>query len=167
VASDRRGSDVGGRAHLAASISSAVFAIAAVAVGSANVLVPFDRGWWLTAYLFLVGGVSQLLLSRGQDALTTRRGEPPPALLWTQWALWNAGTAIVAMADMAQAMAGVDVGSIALLVALLLFLICARRDRREPHRHAAALEHAYATLLVVLGSSVVLGTYLARALPGQ
>ena len=30
-----------------------------------------------------------------------------------------------------------------------------------------ALEFAYVTLLVVLGSSVLLGTFLAGALPGQ
>ena len=43
------------RARLAASASSAVFVIAAAAVGTANLAAPFERGWWLTAYLFLVG----------------------------------------------------------------------------------------------------------------
>ena len=44
---------------------------------------PFERGSWLTAYLFLVGGLSQALLSRAHAALTTRR-EVPVALLWAQ-----------------------------------------------------------------------------------
>ena len=90
------------RAQLAASASSAGFVIAAAVVGTANVLAPFERGWWLTAYLFLVGGLAQLLLIRGQDALTAGRREPPASLVWMQWGLWNAGTAIVAVADMAH-----------------------------------------------------------------
>jgi hypothetical protein len=155
------------RAQLAVTVSSAAFAIAAMVAGAANVLAPFERGWWLTAYLLLVGGLSPMLLSRGQNALATRRGEPPAALLWMQWALWNAGTGTVALADMAQTMAGVDAGGVALLVALLLFLTGVRRAGKRPRRQAAALERAYVTLLVVLGSSVVLGTFLAGALPGQ
>ena len=97
----------------------------------ANAVAPFERGWWLTAYLFLVGGLAQLLLIRGQDALTAGPREPPASLVWAQWGLWNAGTAIVAVADMAQVMAGVDAGSVALLLALVLYQVGARRARAE------------------------------------
>jgi hypothetical protein len=152
------------RAQLVVTVSSAAFAIGAVVAGAANVLAPYERGWWLSAYLLLVGGLSQLLLSRGQNALANRRGEPPAVLLWTQWALWNAGTATVALSDMTQTVVGVEVGGVALLVALLLFLTGVRRAGIGPHRQAATLEHAYVTLLVVLGSSVVVGTFLAGAL---
>jgi|SRR5829696_2017350 len=154
-------------AQRAASASSAGFVIAAAVVGTANVLAPFERGWWLTAYLFLVGGLAQLLLIRGQDALTTGPREPAASHVWAQWALWNVGTAIVAVADMAQSMPGVDVGSIALLIALMLYLAGAQRAVRGSGRQAAALDYGYVTLVVVLGSSVLLGTLLAGTLPGQ
>ena len=155
------------RARLAGSASSAAFVIAAAVVGMGNAVAPFERGWWLTAYLFLVGGLAQLLLIRGQDVLTAGPREPPASLIWAQWGLWNAGTAIVAVADMAQIMAGVDAGSVALLLALVLYQVGARRGRAKPDRQASALGYGYAALGVVLGGSVLFGTFLAGALPGQ
>jgi hypothetical protein len=150
-----------------ASATSAAFVIAAVVVGAANVVSPFERGWWLTAYLFLVGGLAQLLLVRGQEALTTGPHHPSAFLVWVQWGLWNLGTAVVAVADMAQVMAAVDVGSVVLLVALVLFHLGARRPGATAGRHASALGCGYTALLVVLGSCVLLGTFFAGALPGQ
>ena len=155
------------RAQGAASASSAAFVIGAAVFGAANVVAPFERGWWLTAYLFLVGGLAQLLLVRGQEALTTGPHHPSAFLVWAQWGLWNLGTAIVAVADMAQVMAAVDAGSVVLLVALVLYHLGARRPGATPGRHASALGCGYTALLVVLGSCVLLGTFLAGALPGQ
>jgi hypothetical protein len=155
------------RAQLAASGSSTAFVIAAAAVGTANVVAPFDRGWWLTAYLFLVGGLAQFLLIRGHDALTTGPRQPPAWLVWAQWSLWNAGTAIVAVADMAQVMAGVDVGSVALVIALVLYQLGVQRAGVASDRRPSGLEYAYVTLVLALASSVLLGTFLAGALPGQ
>ena len=67
---------------------------------------------------------------------------------------------------MAQVMAAVDVGSVVLLVALVLYhLGLGAPGRRRPH--ASALGCGYTALLVVLGSCVLLGTFLAGALPGQ
>jgi hypothetical protein len=154
------------RAQGAASASSAAFVIAATVVGAANVVAPFERGWWLTAYLFLVGGLAQLLLVRGQESLTGPH-RPSAFLAWAQWGLWNLGTAIVAVADMAQVMAAVDAGSVALLIALVLYHLGARRPGATPGRHASALGCGYTALLVALGSCVLLGTFLASALPGQ
>jgi hypothetical protein len=71
------------------------------------------------------------------------------------------------VADMAHVMAGVDAGSVALLLALVLYRIGSRRPERTSSRHASALQRGYAALLVVLGGSVLLGTFLAGALPGQ
>jgi hypothetical protein len=139
------------RARLAASASSAGFVIAAATVGMANVVAPFERGWWLTAYLFLVGGLAQLLLIRGQEALTASPPEPPT----------------VAVADIAQVMEGVDAGSVALLLALALYQVGARRGRPRSHRRASPLRYGYAALVVGLGGSVLLGTFLAGAVPGQ
>jgi hypothetical protein len=155
------------RARVAASASSAAFVIAAAAVGTANLVAPFERGWWLAAYLFLVGGLAQLLLIRGQETLTASPPGPPAPLVWTQWALWNVGTATVAVAHIAQVMEGVDAGSVALLLALVLYQVGARRGRPKLDRRASPLRYGYAALVVGLGGSVLLGTFLAGALPGQ
>jgi hypothetical protein len=155
------------RARLAASASSAAFVIAAAIVGTANLVAPFERGWWLTAYLFLVGGLAQLLLIRGQEALTASPPEPPAPLVWMQWALWNVGTATVAVADIAQVMEGVDAGSVALLLALVLYQVGTRRGRPKSDRRASPLRYGYAALVVALGGSVLVGTFLAGALSGQ
>ena len=153
-------------AQVAVSAGSAVFVAAAAVVGTANLLVPFERGWWLTAYLFLVGGLAQLLLARGQDALTAAPHVPSGAHVWAQWALWNTGTAVVAVADMARVMPAVDVGSAALLIALLLYLLGVRRGEPKSDRPASALAYGYGALVIVLGGSVLVGTFLAGALPG-
>ena len=154
-------------AQVAASAGSAVFVIAAAVVGTANLVLPFERGWWLTAYLFLVGGLAQLLLARGQDALTASPHAPSGVHVWAQWALWNVGAAVVAAGDMAQVMPAVDVGSAALLIALLLYQVGARRGEPKSGRPACALAYGYGALVIVLGGSVLVGTFLAGALPGQ
>ncbi|MGI8749042.1 MAG: hypothetical protein ACR2J6_00550 [Thermoleophilaceae bacterium] len=150
-------------------IAGAGFLAAAVAVAALNALTPFERGWWLTAYLFLVGSASQLLLGSGQFLLAARRhtAEPPPKLLWTQLALWNIGAATVAVADMTRVLPAVDAGSLILIAALALFLAGVRHIGRAAHLRAAVLQRAYAALLIVLAGFVVLGTFLAGALPGQ
>ena len=68
---------------------------------------------------------------------------------------------------MAQVMAGVDIGSAALILALRLFLCGARGARAGAHRQGAALARAYITLLALLSRSVVLATFLAGAIHGE
>ena len=68
---------------------------------------------------------------------------------------------------MAQVMPAVDVGSAALLIALLLYLLGVRRGEPKSDRPASALAYGYAALVIVLGGSVLVGTFLAGALPGQ
>jgi Ca2+/Na+ antiporter len=102
-------------------------------------------------------------------AVASRRqaAAPSRALSWTQLALWNSGTAAVAGADIARILPGVVVGSAILLIALVLFLAALRQTRRTARRRSVALEHRYLALLVVLAGCVVLGTFLAGAVPGQ
>jgi hypothetical protein len=159
----------GGRVLRAYSVASAGFVAAAVVVGGLNAASPFERGWWLASYLFLVGGVSQLLLGGGQYMVAAARHAAAPArrVSWTQLALWNIGTAAVAVADMARVMAGVAAGSAILIIALVLFLAGLRRIRRTARRGTGALEGGYLTLVVVLAGCVVLGTFLAGAAPTQ
>jgi hypothetical protein len=68
---------------------------------------------------------------------------------------------------MAQVMAGVDIGSVALLIALVLYQLGARRAVVGSDRRPVGLEYAYLALVLGLASSVFLGTFLAGALPGQ
>ena len=84
-----------------------------------------------------------------------------------QLVLWNVGTLIVAVADLATAPSGILFGSLLLLVALGSFALSLRTA------HATALQPvprwitAYALLLLFLGGSVFVGTALGGALPGQ
>jgi hypothetical protein len=146
--------------------ASTTFVVAAVVIGASNIVSPFERGWWLATYLFLVGGASQLLLVGGQLVVIGRRGtsRPPRALAWTQLALWNIGTAAVAVTDMVRALVGVAIGSGILVTALVLFLAGLRRV--EPPR-TATLERSYLMLLIFLAGCVVVGTFLAAAAPRQ
>jgi hypothetical protein len=159
----------GDRIVRACCAASAAFVAAALVVGALNALSPFERGWWLASYLLLVGGASQLLLGGGQFVVAAgRRADPPARLLsWSQLALWNVGTAAVAVADMARMLPGVAAGGAILIVALALFLTGLWRIGRTARRRAAALERGYMALLAVLAGCVLLGTFLAGAAPGQ
>jgi FtsH-binding integral membrane protein len=154
------------RAYWAA---GAGFLAAAVVVAGVSAASPFERGWWLASYLLLVGGVSQVPLGGGQYMVAACRHAAPPAhgLSWAQFALWNIGTAAVAVADVARVMPGVAAGSAILIVALVLFCAGLRRAGWTARRRTPALEGAYLMMLVVLAGCVVLGTFLAGAAPGQ
>lgn len=104
-------------------ISGRIFAVCAVLflamaaiIAIINARAPFAHGWWLVAYLGLVGGVAQLLLGPGLIALASRGGANAPALQYNtgEIVLWNAGTVIAAVADLAAAPSGVLAGSVLL-----------------------------------------------------
>jgi len=148
---------------------SAAFVVAAAVLVVANAVAPFARGWWLVAYLLLVGGVSPVLLGVGQFRLAERAHVRlgSSALLWAQVALWNGGALTVAAADMAVAPAGVTAGSVLLMAALCLFLTGSQRSRGRSHGPVGWRDASYVALLVFLAASVVVGTFLADAVPGQ
>lgn len=81
--------------------------------------VEFDKGIWLVAYLLLVGFVAQILFATGQAAL--RPDGIPPRVVAAEAVLWNAGSVLVPVATLAGGKAGVVVGSLALIAAVLLF----------------------------------------------
>lgn len=151
------------------SACAASFASAALVIAAVQVAAPITRGWWLVAYLFLVGGVSQLLLGPGLGAIARTAGArtTSPRAALGQLVLWNLGTAIVAVADLATAPAGVVFGSVLLLVALGSFGRSLRDVHATATRPARQWVLVYALLLVFLAGSVLVGTGLARAFPGQ
>lgn len=151
---------------LAAPISAFVAAIAAAV---ARIQQPFEHGWWLVAYLALVGAVSQFALVSGQLAFirTRCRVHRYRRLLRTELALWNLGTVLVPAGVFATAPAVVALGSLGLLAALAL---CARVTTipRAGNRQAERRWlYAYRILLVFLAGSVVVGTGLGEAFPWQ
>lgn len=151
--------------ELSFAAASTAFAAAAVVVAAINAVAPFARGWWLVAYLVLVGGAAQLLLGVGQFVLVHRLGIPPPRRGLRNWqlALWNLGTIVVAAADVARAPVVVACGSISLALALVLFASVLRSARRDALRRAAGLERGYQAVIAFMAVSVVVGTLLAGA----
>lgn len=145
------------------------FLVAGIVAAAVRAVVTLPHGWWLVAYLVLVGAVAQALLGAGEVKLAARDDpKPPPAtmVVW-QLALWNTGTVAVALADLAGAPAGVLAGSVALLVALALFARGPGQRLRAARRRPLVVEALYLLLVASLVVSVLTGCYLAYALPGQ
>jgi hypothetical protein len=149
-------------------ICASAFVVVAGAVAVVQATAPFTRGWWLVAYLILVGGLSQLLLGSGLIALARRSAARASGSSATraQLVLWNAGTVAVAIADLGEFPAGVLAGSLALYGALALFGIGLRRVSVTAGRPSRFWFRGYVLLLVFLGACVVIGAGLAGALPG-
>jgi hypothetical protein len=140
-------------------ICAATYLLLAVGVAILQSTAPFARGWWLVAYLILVGGLSQLLLAGGLLALAGRSTARPP---WAGVLLWNAGTVCVAVADLAEKPVGVLAGSAGLYGALALFGTGWRRLEVRSTWWA----RGYVLLLGSLAVSVAIGAALAGAVPG-
>lgn len=140
---------------------SGVLIVAGGLVAAVNSAAPFDHGSWIAAYLVLVGGVAQLVLSAGGLAL--------PAPVCSRWlrraqlALWNVGIAIVAVGVFTDVPAVVVAGSVVVLGALAAFAYGAGPRRPQ----AAGRVTLYRLVVMVLAISVVIGSVLAGATPGS
>jgi hypothetical protein len=148
---------------------AAAFALAALAAGIGRSQHSFDHGWWLVAYLALVGTLSQLILGAGQ--LTLAADLPRPSLsermVGTEVILWNVGAVIVPVGVFIEAAELVAVGSIVLLAALGLFAAGTEvSPARRARDHGLSL-YAYRVAVIFLAASVVVGTGFAGALPWQ
>jgi hypothetical protein len=111
-----------------------------------------DRGSWLAAYLVLVGGVAQCVIStqhRLAAAPLTPRGRR-----WMLLLLWNTGVVIVIVGSLTSAPWVGAIGGVALLAALVLAMDGTRHARRRVV--AILLRILYAALAV----SVVIGVAL-------
>lgn len=144
-------------------VCAVLFLVAAAIIAVINARTPFAHGWWLVAYLGLVGGVSQLLLGPGLIALAAGGGTNAPALRHGvgEFVLWNAGTVIVAVADLAAAPGGVVAGSVLLIAALALFTRDLQKVNSKSRRSRRVWRGMYAVLLVFLAVSTVVGTVIA------
>ena len=151
--------DVLDRSSAAFALLGGALVVAGGIVAAVNSAAPFAHGSWLAAYLVLVAGISQVLLGVGRLALLVR--EPPRRLIRAQLLLWNAGSVAVPAGVLGDAALPVTAGSVALLAALACF---AAGVRGVP-LHAGVL--AYHALIVALAASVIVGSAMAGAAPGQ
>lgn len=141
---------------------------ASVAVAS-RASTPFEHGWWLVAYLALVGCLSQLLLATGAAWLASQAGNLSPPRRWRWWALglWNVGTLAVPAGVFIGSAAAILAGSAVLLAALALYIVALRGVASTAHRRVTRWGYAYHTLVAFLAGSVLVGAKLAEALPWQ
>jgi hypothetical protein len=148
---------------------AAAFALAAVAAALARSQESFEHGWWLVAFLVLVGALSQLLLGGGQQALRAKLGAAPQRrrALAAELALWNLGVVLVAAGVFTGIAEVVAAGSVLLLAALALFAAATSAARARHVRGLSLWLWAYRVAVILLTGSVVVGTGLAEALPWQ
>jgi len=149
-----------GRTHLAPptprqvgfAVGGALIVLGGLVAAVTNPL-HLERGSWLAAYLVLIGGVAQCIMStqnRLAAAPLTARGRR-----WMLLALWNGGNALIIVGSLASAAWISVTGGIVLWAALVLAVDGTRHARR---RAAAILLR---TLYGVLAVSVVIGVVLA------
>lgn len=111
----------------------------------------FAHGSWLGAYLVLVTGVVQTALGIGQDylaALSTRTTV-------TELVGINAGSVVIIIGTLTDALSAVSVGSLLLLVGLLTMLVTTR------HASASALSVTFRLVIAVVIISIPIGVVLA------
>jgi len=132
----------------------------------AAVTGPLDlaHGSWLAAYLVLVSGVAQGAMGqprfRRAEAMQPRRG-------WVQIVGWNVGNAMVIGGTLTGISPAVDLGSVALIIALAMAFHAARPAPdaaacSTAGRASALLDRAYRALLLVLACSVPAGILLSH-----
>ncbi len=123
---------------------------------TAAVTGPLDltKGSWLAAYLVLVCGVAQCLLSRQADILG--RTSPDRDHPWARPVAWNLGNLLVILGALASLPFVADVGGVVLLAGLIL----AASETRGATRHLHAV--VVRVLYVLLGVSVPIGLTLTH-----
>lgn len=103
--------------------------IAAGVVAAAIAYDPTQQLIWMVAYLVLVVGVMQWIFGAGQAWLAPR--PPAAALVWSQWGLFNVGSACVIGGTLANRTGVVAAGVVLFVLALLAFFAGVRRSPRR------------------------------------
>jgi len=113
-----------------------------------------EKGSWAAAYLVLVAGVAQIVLSQQQRLL--RPAARRPRGEWAILVLWTAGNAAVITGSLLRSPLIVDAGGLALMAALALALVRTRGSR------APLLGWALRVLYVIVLVSIPIGLFLAH-----
>lgn len=131
------------------------FVIAGGLVAAVAAPVASEQSSWTAGYLVLVAGIAQIGLGVGCAALAPRLPSRPSraGIL----ALWNVGNALVVMGVLLNLTVLVDLGGIALVIALALALRTVRHSKGP-----AYLRRSYWLLAIVLGLSIATGLVLTR-----
>lgn len=148
----------GGRPALSPQTVGYAVGVAAIVLGGlvAAVASPlqFEKGSWLAAYLVLVAGVAQCVLSK-QDQLV---GLPTASgrLAWTTPSLWVVGNVLVVSGALLSAPFVTDLGGLLLCAALVLATL---GTRGAPHVGRAWLLRAW---YIALAVSIPVGLVLTH-----
>lgn len=145
----------------------ALFLLAGADVAAWNLTAPFAHGWWLVAYLGLVGGIAQLMLGPGQFVVADRLQTTgvPARVVAAELALWNVGTVLVPVGVLANASEALVAGRALLAAALVLFAVGLRRMTPRAQRRAPWTCRCYAATVAFLAVSVLVGLHLGEAMP--
>lgn len=122
--------------------------IAAGLIAAAVAHAPTQPMVWMVAYLVLVVGVVQCVLGEGQARLAA--SPPGAAAVWSQWLLFNIGSAGVIAGTLTHGFTLVVAGSILFALAMAGFARGIRGGRRGIARVGYLL-----LVLAMLASSVV------------
>lgn len=112
-------------------------------------------GSWLAAYLVLVGGVSQCVMS--EQRRLTKPFRSSDARRWTLLGCWNVGNILVIVGTLSSLPVSGYLGSILLVAALVLAALGTRRPQHCVPAMAVRL------LYLVLAVSIPIGLVLAQA----
>lgn len=127
--------------------------IAGGALSAALAHAPTRPVMWLVAYLVLVVGIAQIALGAGQSRLAWRALSP--ALLTSQWLLFNCANGLVIAGRLLAQPAAIVAGAVMLAAALGLFL------RGVSGAGRGRLLYTYRSLVVLLGCSALIGVGLS------
>ena len=131
--------------------------IAGGLLSAATASAPTRHIAWAVAYLVLVVGVAQLCLGVGQAVLGERA--PRWSVTLAELVFFNLGNAGVLIGTVLETPWLVDVGGVALVVALVYFMVGARGNGAPKW-----LRYLYWFVIVVLLISIPVGLVLARVL---
>lgn len=121
-----------------------VFVVAGGLTAAVTSPLEITKGSWLAAYLVLICGVGQCLLSRQAELLgrESRDRDHP----WVRPVAWNAGNALVVLGALASWPFVADAGGLVLLAALVLAATETRGATRR--RLAVTVRVVYALVAV-------------------
>lgn len=150
-------------ARVAAAAPFAVLAtlaiIAAGVVAAAIAYDPTQQLIWMVAYLVLVVGVMQWACGAGQAWLA--RQPPGRAVVWSQWGLFNVGSACVIGGTLINRTGVVAAGVVLFVLAMAGFFLGVRRSR---HRGWSITYHV---LLALICLSACIGLVISAASHGR
>lgn len=153
---------------LRAFFAAGLVAIAAAAVAAILYAVTGHR-WlhWLALHLLFLGGVSQLVLGAGQffTCAFLATDPPPRRLVAAQLAVWNGGTALVAVGVPAGSAALVEAGAALIGAGLVLFAWALAWMNRRSLQHAPWALRWYQASAGCLGVGALLGVLMATGTP--